>query len=59
MTSLICFVEDYYVGESKVLQEAQTRDKTICTVCNEKFKDEATAKAHLKTSHTEEEIQKP
>ena len=53
------FVEDYYVADSTVLQEARMRDKSVCAVCNEKFKDEATAKTHLKSEHSEEEMQKP
>ena len=55
----IFFVEDYYVADSMVLQEARMRDKSVCAVCNEKFKDEATAKTHLKSEHSAEEIQKP
>ena len=45
--------------DSTVLQEAQMRDKSVCSICNEKFKDEAAAKAHLTASHSEEEAQKP
>ena len=47
------------MADSTVLQEARMRDKSVCAVCNEKFKDEAAAKTHLKSAHSAEEIQKP
>ena len=45
--------------DSSVLNELKVRDKSVCSVCHEKFATEAEAKKHLQTEHSEEEAQKP